>query len=266
MKRIAPTLLAALASSTVSAATLPADFETGGEQLSPLSAFFGGVAGINLSLSSDEAYSGQSQAVEVLWQPDEFFSAAGAVIGDTLIPAADLDVPANPSVFSVTVVAPPTGAFSLQIVLGEDDDGDGAIDPIGDDDEWTSPRVFLDPTRQVYNFNLADFTNTSEGGNGVQNFDSTTAMSLRMTIETRASYPGGMVDSPAVYLFDHLGLYTAAQTLTAANPADLNADGVVDATDLAALIASWGASGPADLNSDGVVDASDLASLIASWD
>jgi hypothetical protein len=49
------------------------------------------------------------------------------------------------------------------------------------------------------------------------------------------------------------------------NPADLNGDGVVDATDLAALIAQWGASGAADLNGDGVVDAADLAALIAAW-
>jgi hypothetical protein len=50
-----------------------------------------------------------------------------------------------------------------------------------------------------------------------------------------------------------------------ANPADLTGDGVVDASDLAALIAAWGSSGPADLDADGVVDAADLAALIAAW-
>jgi len=50
-----------------------------------------------------------------------------------------------------------------------------------------------------------------------------------------------------------------------ANPADLDGDGVVDASDLAALIAQWGSSGSADLTGDGLVDASDLATLIAAW-
>ena len=45
---------------------------------------------------------------------------------------------------------------------------------------------------------------------------------------------------------------------------DLNGDGVVDATDLAALLAAWGtASG--DINDDGTTDALDLAALLANW-
>jgi len=47
-------------------------------------------------------------------------------------------------------------------------------------------------------------------------------------------------------------------------PADLNGDGVVDATDLATLIASWGSPG-ADLDGDGETGASDLAALISAW-
>jgi hypothetical protein len=49
-------------------------------------------------------------------------------------------------------------------------------------------------------------------------------------------------------------------------PADLNGDGVVNAADLAALIAFWGQPGSnADLNGDGFVGAADLAALIAAW-
>ncbi len=54
--------------------------------------------------------------------------------------------------------------------------------------------------------------------------------------------------------------------------ADLTGDGVVDAGDLAFLLAGWGtcpppefASCPADLTGDGGVDAADLAVLLASW-
>jgi hypothetical protein len=51
-------------------------------------------------------------------------------------------------------------------------------------------------------------------------------------------------------------------------PADLSGDGVVEAADLATLIAAWGPAGSnasADLDGDGIVGASDLASLVAAW-
>ncbi len=53
------------------------------------------------------------------------------------------------------------------------------------------------------------------------------------------------------------------------NTPDLNGDGVVDAADLAALLAAWGpcapGSCPGDLNGDGLVDGADLAILLAAW-
>jgi len=49
-------------------------------------------------------------------------------------------------------------------------------------------------------------------------------------------------------------------------PADLTGDGIVDAADLAALLAAWGsANSPADIDGDGMVGASDLAALLARW-
>jgi len=48
-------------------------------------------------------------------------------------------------------------------------------------------------------------------------------------------------------------------------PADFNASGAVDATDLADLLAQWGTSGPADLDGSGVVGSGDLAALLAAW-
>lgn len=50
-------------------------------------------------------------------------------------------------------------------------------------------------------------------------------------------------------------------------PADLNGDGVVEASDLALLLGAWGPNSGdgADLNEDGVVDAADLQTLIAAW-
>lgn len=49
-------------------------------------------------------------------------------------------------------------------------------------------------------------------------------------------------------------------------PADLDASGSVDAADLAAILAAWGATGvAADLDRDGLVDAADLAVALAAW-
>lgn len=47
---------------------------------------------------------------------------------------------------------------------------------------------------------------------------------------------------------------------------DLNGDGVVSASDLAALLGAWGAAGgPSDINDDGVVNALDLAAMLGAW-
>lgn len=48
-------------------------------------------------------------------------------------------------------------------------------------------------------------------------------------------------------------------------PADLTADGAVDASDLAELLAGWASPGVTDLNADGTTDATDLAVLLAAW-
>ena len=47
---------------------------------------------------------------------------------------------------------------------------------------------------------------------------------------------------------------------------DLNDDGIVNAADLAMLLAEWGISnGAADINGDGNVNAADLAIMLANW-
>ena len=52
----------------------------------------------------------------------------------------------------------------------------------------------------------------------------------------------------------------------AANPADLNNDGVVNGVDLAILLGAWNSSNPiADINRNGFVDGTDLTALLASW-
>jgi hypothetical protein len=50
-------------------------------------------------------------------------------------------------------------------------------------------------------------------------------------------------------------------------PADLDCNGIVDASDLSTLLSSWGpCSGcNADIDQNGAVDAGDLATLLGSW-
>ena len=64
----------------------------------------------------------------------------------------------------------------------------------------------------------------------------------------------------------------ASATVTASlvsiqNPADINADGAVNGTDLAIVLGNWGIclGCPADFNGDGVVDGIDLAILLGNW-
>jgi hypothetical protein len=49
------------------------------------------------------------------------------------------------------------------------------------------------------------------------------------------------------------------------NPADINGDGRVDASDLATLLGQWGTGGSADIDRNGVVGGSDLALLLGAW-
>ena len=50
------------------------------------------------------------------------------------------------------------------------------------------------------------------------------------------------------------------------NPADFNADGAVDGSDLSELLALWGQVNPGyDLDGSGVIDGGDLAQVLGSW-
>ena len=47
---------------------------------------------------------------------------------------------------------------------------------------------------------------------------------------------------------------------------DVNGDGMVDVTDILAVVGAWGETGgPADVNGDGIVDVSDILELVGAW-
>jgi hypothetical protein len=69
-------------------------------------------------------------------------------------------------------------------------------------------------------------------------------------------------DAPA----DLTALLLASPPADIACRADIDGDGAVAGSDLAALLAEWGATdGLMDLNADGVTDGADLAALLAAW-
>ena len=61
------------------------------------------------------------------------------------------------------------------------------------------------------------------------------------------------------------GMIGSITVLPSAPSPDFNGDGFVNASDLAALLGSWGLPGITDLDQDGSTGASDLATLLAAW-
>jgi hypothetical protein len=75
-------------------------------------------------------------------------------------------------------------------------------------------------------------------------------------IEIRSSENGNMILRPRLEV-----TYVVVPT----GGPDLDGNGVVDGSDLAILLGSWGGSGSADLDGNGVVDGGDLAQMLGSW-
>jgi 1,4-alpha-glucan branching enzyme len=90
------------------------------------------------------------------------------------------------------------------------------------------------------------------------------------TYDLDATYATPWDGMPASGIFD-IGAYTClifsqGDVPPPTNASDLNADGRVDAADLALLLNAWGtAKGAADINRDGAVNGVDLAILLGQW-
>jgi len=90
------------------------------------------------------------------------------------------------------------------------------------------------------------------------------------TYDLDATYATPWDGMPASGIFD-IGAYTClifsqGDVPPPTNASDLNADGRVDAADLALLLNAWGtAKGAADINRDGAVNGVDLAILLWQW-
>ncbi|MFO0826816.1 MAG: hypothetical protein U0572_01595 [Phycisphaerales bacterium] len=114
---------------------------------------------------------------------------------------------------------------------------------------------------------------TSADGNDVRyartfNWNSTGVATGSLVTTTKMALPPSI--EPGSYSLVVVANGIASDPVTFVVPAapcaeDLNADGHVDAADLAVLLGQWNTSGPGDVNESGVVDAEDLAQLLGSW-
>ncbi|MFM7051762.1 MAG: dockerin type I domain-containing protein [Planctomycetota bacterium] len=85
-----------------------------------------------------------------------------------------------------------------------------------------------------------------------------------MLTQNQAASAGATWKGPGTTCADANGNGTA--DACELDPADLNGDGIVNASDLSILLGAWGSSNPvADINDDGSVNASDLSILLGSW-
>ena len=95
-----------------------------------------------------------------------------------------------------------------------------------------------------------------------------TVSSLTKVVQQGGNYPQFYCRENPVVVVTGVGgatLSIEVSTTTCA-PADLDCDGMVAASDLSLLLASWGVAGvTADLDGDGIVGASDLSLLLAAW-
>ncbi len=141
------------------------------------------------------------------------------------------------------------------------------VSPEGRTEAWLA-RLDVKPTQSV----VVVYRNRGDGG-----FEAVAATHVpdEVTGLIAAELTGDLLPDLAVTTRDgptDPGAVTVIRNETASPcPADQNGDGVVNSSDLAQLLASWGACKPspalcaADLTDDGIVNSSDLAQLLASW-
>lgn len=117
---------------------------------------------------------------------------------------------------------------------------------------------------------VLDSVSTSTFGSRVQSLPKQIAkldqlaMSPVTTVVDPASLPAG-VTALTITFTPNFGSASMVGAWTPIVAFDLNGDGVVNAIDLAELLAQWGTPGSADFDGDGAVNAPDLAALLGAW-
>jgi TolB protein len=105
------------------------------------------------------------------------------------------------------------------------------------------------------------FVRVSQGADGPYNED----VYPPVAISTDGKRIGFVTRASNVLPLDTLGKNDVFVSELARSPADLDGDGLVQASDLAILLGAWGDASLADLDGDGVIGAGDIAVLLGEW-
>lgn len=140
-----------VASGAMGQVSLPSEFEAQNSMFSPISSYFGGVSGFGARGSDTVVFEGASMEAWANFRRDAFSSIAGFTIGTPVMTGANLRVPAGAAFLSIAVRAPESGRLSMALAVREDDNGDLAIDAAGDDDQWETADIMLEPGTAIYN-------------------------------------------------------------------------------------------------------------------
>lgn len=275
--RFALPLLAIAATASIGHAQvmIPNEFESEDSRYAPLFAYFGGVASFSTTLSDTTIHSGRSLQCTANFRHDNIFRVAGFAVGTLGVTRTGgaLGFAAAADTFSVTIQSPPapyvSGQLQLLVALREDDDGDGIIDTVENDDQWEADGIAVLAGTHIYNIPLAQFVDADPfAGNNVRNFGTTGMMALLLTFETRTTYPGGIIETPQMLLVDHVGLFVGPQSLpTRMCGGDWNGVGGVTVQDLFDYLTDWFATDSrADIfNVGDGVTLSDLLDFLIRW-
>lgn len=262
-------VLGGLSMTALAQPTLPNECDSAANQFQGLAAYFGGVAAYGAEITPGPTlHSGNTLRCWANFRHDSFFHLAGFTIGAAAIARPALATPASVGFFSMAVNVPAMQGkqLKLRIVLREDDNNNGVIDAIEEDDEWEASVILSTPGPMMVNIPVAAFVDTNPlTGNDTREFGTINRMGVNITFETRQDLSGGIIEFPVSLNIDHVGLFAAAQSLPVACAPDFNHDGTLGVPDIFDFLNAWLAgNAAADFNGGGLA-VQDIFDFLNAW-
>ena len=265
---IAFTTVAALSASALAQPTFPNECDSTATRFLALAAYFGGVSAFGVEIVPTALHSGGSLRCWANFRHDNFFRIAGFTVGASTIARPAFSTPAVPAFFSLAVDVPNLQGkqLKLRLVLREDDNNNGIIDAIEEDDEWEASVILSTPGVRTINIPLASFVDTNPlTGNDTKEFATINRIGINITFETRQDLPGGIIEVPVSLRVDHVGLYDVAQSIPVSCRADFDTNGLLSAQDIFDFLNAWFALDHRADFTPGVLDVQDIFDYLNAW-